>query len=240
MIYPRPMKHRYTVFISGDRINLCVPSERAILEDGWGDWFNSKRTTKFLEQGIFPNTLEDQQHFLRNLSDSGRLALLIVDKESQKAEGIVSLSCINHQRRSSQIAIVVGNPPRTPNLHALEAMSRMTEHGFEALRLERIWAGQAFPGLAKWNQKLELIGCRTEGISRETFIKGRSLTSATQISCLLQHYDQLKQLRQGQFWLGEDKMMELTRTLPKIGFAELLDQKMKHLSEEYFSQLKLH
>jgi len=240
MIYKRLMKPRYTVFIPGDQIDLCVPSERAILEDGWGDWFNSKRVTKYLSQGVFPNTQGDQQRFLKGLSDTGRLALLIVDRESTKAEGIVSLSCIDHQRRSAQIAIVVGNPARKPNLHALEAMSHMTEHGFEALRLDRIWAGQAYPGLAKWNQKLELIGFQTEGITRDTFIKGRKVTPATQISCLLQDFDRIKELRKGKFWLGKDAMMALVKALPKEGYAELLDQNMKNLSEKYFSQLKIH
>ncbi|MBW8725914.1 MAG: hypothetical protein JF625_12270, partial [Inquilinus limosus] len=38
---------RYSVFIEGETLDLCVPSEQAIT-DGWADWFNDAKTTRWL------------------------------------------------------------------------------------------------------------------------------------------------------------------------------------------------
>jgi len=44
------------IFIEGKTINLCVPTPEYAQESDWYNWFNDKTITRFLVQGIFPNT----------------------------------------------------------------------------------------------------------------------------------------------------------------------------------------
>jgi RimJ/RimL family protein N-acetyltransferase len=104
---------------------------------------------------------------------------LVVEKEQQKLCGVISLSTI--KATSAQIALVI--PGKVPGkLIALEAMARMTEHGFNAMGLRRVWAGQAYPGLRAWGQRLETLGYRPEAIIREGFVKGHTISDSVYIS----------------------------------------------------------
>ncbi|KGM33473.1 GNAT family N-acetyltransferase [Inquilinus limosus] len=210
---------RYSVFIEGETIDLCVPSEQAIT-DGWADWFNDARTTRWLAQGIFPNHVEDQRSFLESLRKRDRFAALVCGKGGGPLYGTISLSSIDWIGRSAQIAMVIGEqlPPR--KLMQLEAMARVTEHAFQRMGLDRIWAGQAYPALARWNQRLELLGYFTDGLMRRGFVKGReTVNNAVVISCLFEDYAALKARRGGHFWPGNDAMLRLVNAMPKQGFA---------------------
>ncbi len=48
------------VFIKGELIDLCIPTAEFAATSNWYNWFNDPKTTRFLEQGIFPNTAEEQ------------------------------------------------------------------------------------------------------------------------------------------------------------------------------------
>jgi RimJ/RimL family protein N-acetyltransferase len=229
----------YQVFIPGETVDLCVPSRLAIERDGWADWFNDEKVVRYLDHGVYPNRVEDQDAFYASLQTSNRFAVLMRPKDSSRAIGIISLSNINLVRRAAQISLVVGHQPAPARLVALESMARVTEHGFEKLGLERIWAGQAFPGLARWNKMLELLGYRSEGIQRRGFNKGREAMDSAIISCLYETYAQIKKLRDGAFWHGNSAMFELIKHLPKEGFAEQLDRFLASEGEQYYKSLKL-
>ena len=69
---------KYEIFIQGETMDLCVPNEKAVLEDGWGSWFNDPKTTRYIDQGIFPNTTEDQKVIMRKKKPAlDSLAVLI-------------------------------------------------------------------------------------------------------------------------------------------------------------------
>lgn len=211
---------KYTAFISGETCDLCIPNEQAI-HDGWADWFNDPSITTWLDQGAFPNTAEDQQAFLAGVKRRERLALMVVAKGSGQLCGVISLSTIK-PRVSAQIALVI--PVKIPGkLIALEAMARMTEHAFSAMGLRRVWAGQAYPGLRSWCQRLELLGYRPEGIIREGFTKGNTITNSVYISCLYADYTALVESR-GKFWTGNDEMTKLVAVLPKESAADRLSK----------------
>jgi RimJ/RimL family protein N-acetyltransferase len=235
----------YSVFIAGETIDLCVPSKLAIERDGWADWFNDAENTRYLDQGIFPMFEEDQRAFLESLRSHARLALLIRPKGSERAVGTISLSSIKWEARSAQVAIVLDRRAQIAalmehrdkaggNLHALEALSRITTHGFETMGLDRIWAGQAYPALKKWGIQMELLGYRAEGVLRESSVKGRSVQDGVMMSCLYRHYRRLCDQRGGQLWAGESAMRELRDKLPAKGFADILDALIRDAARQYF------
>lgn len=228
----------YTVFIEGDLIDLCVPSKVAIFRDGWADWFNDSSTTKYLDQGVFPNTLEDQLAFYDSLKERARLLLMIKPKALEKVIGVISLSNINFFKRDAQVSIVIGVRRKKQRLYALESMARITQHGFEILGLKRIYAGQAYPGLKGWNKRMELLGYKAEGINRKAFVKGEKVYDTISLACHREDYYKIKDIRNGQYWPGHEKMQELVDSLPEKGFAEIIDHLIFDAGNEYFSRLK--
>ncbi len=229
---------QYSVFISGETVDLCAPSKKAVFEEGWADWFNDEETTRYLDQGIFPNTIEDQLDFYESLKEKRRFLLLIKAKSRNLIVGVISLSSINMFKRNAQIAMVFGMKETGHTYYALESMARVTEHGFEKMGLDRIYAGQAFPALKNWNQRLELLGYRSEGIGRRAFIKGHWVSDTVHLAVLYDDYLQLKKMRDGSYWPGSKKTAELVRSLPKKGFAEILDETIKNESEKYFNSIQ--
>lgn len=229
------MGRTFAPFIRGELIDLCVPSEAAI-EAGWTDWFNDPKTTRFLGgQGAFPNSPTQQAEFLKSLSGGSRLALMICDPEGEKLWGTISLSSIDWMTRSAQIALVLPDAPKRPALAALEAMARLTEHAFTTMGLEKVWAGQAYPGLAKWNQRLELLGYRTDGILRRGFVKGRTVSDAVTISVLYEDYCRIQQ--HGGYWPGAETTLKRLRRLPKVSLAERIAAVIQQEQEAHLAEM---
>jgi RimJ/RimL family protein N-acetyltransferase len=229
----------YSVFYAGESIDLCVPSEKAVLEDGWADWLNDQETCRYLDHGIFPNHAENQIAFVEGLRKRERFALLMCTKDTGRAIGVISLSAIDFRKSSAQISLVVGKPLKglAAGMAPLEAMALVTRHGFEVMGLNRIWAGQVFPGLAAWNRMLEAIGYRTEGILRDAYKRGHRCEDAAVISCLHANYQAICE-RRGALWPGTKAMRDIMKTLPKVGFAQKVDDAIRALEKEHFSFLE--
>jgi len=230
---------KYTVFIGGEAIDLCVPRQESV-SDGWADWFNNSEVTRFLEQGRFPNLIEQQMEFFESIVRRERFALLIMPKGISNPVGTISLSNLNFEKRSCQVAMLIGevSSRSKDRLFALEAMARVAEHGFEMLGMERIWAGQSFPALSKWNKHLELIGYRSEGILKNAFVKGRMVSDMVMLTCHYENYAKIKEVRGGEFWPGTDKMKSLIARMPEEGFAEVLAKNVEQLAKDYFGKIE--
>lgn len=221
----------YTAFIRGETIDLCVPSKLAI-EDGWADWFNDANVTELMGHGIFPNLKENQEAFFQEIVDRRRLVFLICDKGGL-LKGTISLSSLDFMGGSCQISLVFGVKQNPKRLSQLESMALVTEHAFEKMRMQRVWAGQAYPALRKWNHLLESIGYRTEGIFRDGFIKGLSNSDTVQISCTQKDYLRIKSNR-GSLWGGNEYMLEIMRNRPSKSIAERILPILTSYQEEQF------
>ena len=60
----------YDIFIKGETIDLCVPSDDKWVLDQWYRWFNRDEITAYLAQGIYPNTLKSQKAFYDTLGNN--------------------------------------------------------------------------------------------------------------------------------------------------------------------------
>jgi RimJ/RimL family protein N-acetyltransferase len=201
------------VFIAGETIDLCVPQESDLAV--WTSWFNNPRVTKLLAQGQYPHSIEQQAEFLRGLRKGDRFAVMIRRKSDRKLLGTISLSKINMSDRSAQISLVVPTIPRDAPLASLEAMALVSQHGFEKLGLDRIYAGQAFPSLIGWNQRLEIIGYKTDGLLRRAFVKGRLVSDVARISLIVDDYLELCKRRGGDLWPGDKKARAMIKLMPE-------------------------
>jgi RimJ/RimL family protein N-acetyltransferase len=234
------MKVSDSVFLPGETIDLCIPTREDLEDGGWFRWFNDPKTTKFLGgEGIYPNTGEAQTRRFENLiSDLTRVVLLIRPKGGDRPIGLVSLTHIDYRMRRADINLVKGVRTQDHRLYALEAMARMTEHGFERVGLIVIVGAQVWPGLRNWQQRLELLGYRCEGILRKSWSKGYHECGHAYITCLLEDYRELKSLRSGEFWPGESRMRELIAELPKTSCGTVVESAIRKAQEDYFAKLR--
>jgi len=165
-------KNKFDVFIKGRFIYLRKPDIQADVYDGeWHSWFNDMKITKYLVHGIFPVSREEEAKIVQEEIDNpSTLLLSIGDVKSDRHIGIISLKAIDLLNRTAEIAIVMGVEKFGA---ALEAMALLTEHAFERLNLNRLYAGQ-HEDLWKWVNSLALIGYKIEGYRRHGGIRGRA------------------------------------------------------------------
>ena len=225
------------VFIKGELIDLCIPTKSFAKNSNWYSWFNSKQITKYLDQGAFPNTSDDQLKFLNNNIKS-RFMLIIFDKKNNKYNGIVSLSNIDHEKKICEIAIV--SDTEKANIYssyiALEAIAKLLEHAFTKIGINRISAGQHID-LFNWQNMLELIGMRIEGVHRDKFVKGMETSNTVTIAITLEDYKTIINLRSGFLWDNFSNMKKRISKLPRETFAKELKDIFKNKGDKYYKKL---
>jgi hypothetical protein len=198
------------VFIEGESIDLCIPQEGDF--EPWARWFNDQRVTRFLEQGKFPHTVEMQREFYRTALQQNRF-LTLVKTKSAKLLGVVSLSGISYEKRSAQIAMVVPEKDAATPCAALEATALIAQHGFERFALQRIWGGQAYPGLLNWYRKLQILGFKAEGVHRGGFVHGAQISNSLSYSLVESDYRAICERRGGSLWPGQVAAQQMCESL---------------------------
>ena len=64
---------KFQKFIEGETIDLVIPNKEAVNNTEWFNWFNKKKSTKYLAvHGLFPNTREDQNEILKRMLNSNK------------------------------------------------------------------------------------------------------------------------------------------------------------------------
>lgn len=221
------------IFIKGELIDLRIPTIEYARESKWYSMFNNPKINRFLEQGAFPTTAEDEVDFFI-AERNKRLILIVTDKDSNDL-GVISFSFVNYQKRRADIAMVLNDEPREP-LAGLEAMARMVEHGFTLMGLQRISAGQ-HKQLYKWQNLCELIGFKVEGILENNFIKGVERVDSIQLAVTIEDYQKIIANRDGHLWDSNEKMIDRITRLPKPQFLKSLNQYFDTIRKDYYNTI---
>ena len=218
-------ENEFDIFIEGEVIDLCVPSDAPWVMDQWYKWFNDSKVTKNIDHGIFPNTREKQRSFFQSFAESNeRIVLLIRPKGRDYFVGVANLSNIDYSQRQCDFAMVIGKQDSLPDsiYYAMETKCRMTEHAFRSVGVERINSGQVMD-LIRWQRWQILFGYQIEGISRARYRKGNTLHDMMISACLLEDYLKISEIRNGSFWPGKAKVFELMKKLPKDSAIDRLN-----------------
>ena len=220
------------IFISGENINLCIPTKDFALSSRWYSWFNNPKINRFLAQGVFPNTPDLQVKFFEE-EKFKRLLLIISNKREYM--GVVSLSNVDLINKTAELAIVVDSTVDTRNtpMIALEATARISEHAFQIMGLKRISAGQHYK-LDGWQQRMELLGYRVEGIKTNAFVKGTEVADIVMIAATYDDYLRILRFRSA-YWDSSVKMLERAKKLPKRKFIDCLNDLFNGERENYYS-----
>jgi RimJ/RimL family protein N-acetyltransferase len=131
------------IFIRGEKIILKALSEEDITKSGWYGWFNDKDTTEFMQQRYFPNTLNSQIEYYRQVIalSKTKIQLGIVPLDCDHIIGVVSLSGIDLLNRKAEFSIIIGEKDMRGKGYAVEATRLIVDHGFRRLGLNKIWLG---------------------------------------------------------------------------------------------------
>lgn len=175
------------VFLHGETCDLCIPTIEYIKENRLYEWWNNPFVTTYLDSGAFPNTLEKQIAFYEQVLNKDKDLVLLIRDCDNNIFGTISLSSICYKKREAELGIVIGRIFRKNPLEALEAVARITEHGFLKLGLDRIVARQHI-GLIQWSHRMSLLGYRLEGIFREAFVKGKERADQIRIACVYEDF----------------------------------------------------
>lgn len=222
------------VFRKGTVIDLAVPTLEFARAGIWHRWLNNEFITRYLsDQGVFPNTPDSQATYFSSLNESR--ILLVVQTKDGTPQGIVSLSEINWRRKHCDFALLLDpkvQPQKSP-LAALEAAALITEHAIDSLGIQRIRAVQHWR-LASWQQRLELIGYRIEGIHRNGFVKGSEIAAAMTVAAVADDIDAIRAKRGGKIFDSPDNMLNRIRSLPKKRLNESLGIYFSEVVEPYY------
>jgi RimJ/RimL family protein N-acetyltransferase len=231
---------KYEFFIKGETIDLVIPNARAIDEDGWHSWFNDPAVTRFLKYGLFPNFPDKQRQWLQEIQDSSdkALYLLVLPKGAERVTGIAHVAGIDWQSRSGHFGLVMGGKDRGPGtiFQSLEAKARMVQHAFEVIGLERIWGSQVVE-LEIWQRYQILFGFKPEGVKRRSSRRGQKYYDEVLTSCLLEDYLKLKEARQGNYWPGREKVLELMRSLPNYSLVHKVAEAIQETVDNYLDHI---
>jgi RimJ/RimL family protein N-acetyltransferase len=223
------------VFIEGETLDLCAPSDDPAVVDRWFRWFNRRKVTEYLPQGMFPNTASEQTQYVQSAASRDRLLVLLKPKGAQHVIGVASLSGINHVQRQCDIAMVVGEQVASADalFFALETKARLTEHAFEVMGMERINSSQVAE-LVRWQRWQILFGYQIEGVLRQKFRKGQTAHDVFVSSCLVADYLAVKKARGGRFWPGKAVMFDLLKQLPETSLIDELNEWLSRRHAEYW------
>lgn len=234
------VRARRAVFIPGETIDLCAPLREDVLESGWWEWMNDRDYTRCLvDQGVYPNTPEEQLEYLEQVRrDPKRLVLLARPKGQTRAVGVTSLSSLDRLHRTAHWAIVRTDRQRENRLDVLEMAALLVEHAFERVGLRELIMYSAYPDLKGMHRRMELLGWRFDGIVRRMWARGHHEVDAAVGTLLLEDYLRIKELRGGHFWPGVDRMTQLVAAQPRTGSTVALAARIKAWQDEYYSSIQ--
>ena len=161
----------------------------------------------------------------------------MVDKGGQNI-GVISLSLINHSKKTCDIALVVSNEgdKRLRPYISLEAMALLSSHAFNELGMKRISAGQHI-ALAGWQSRLELIGYKLEGLHIGKFRKGSEVSDSMSISICYSDYEFICNRRGGTLWDSYVDMRRRIKNLPNRTFLNMLQEVYDTERQSYYRNI---
>jgi RimJ/RimL family protein N-acetyltransferase len=158
------------VFLVGEEIILKVLTEKDVLESGWFGWFNDQSNCETNGHHYWPNTIEAQLNFFKNMNSDNKIQLGVVSKIlPQILKGVVSLQDISLLHRRADLAILIDVKEENNVKIFFEAFDLMLTHGFLELGLNKVTSGSTRASHAKTLERL--WGFELEGTLKRHFYK---------------------------------------------------------------------
>jgi len=182
------------LILTGEKLYLR-PLETSDIGEEYLTWLNNPAVTRYLEAGKSAVRLDDLQKYFQRFQDSTTdFIFAIVDKESSKHIGNVTLNRINWTHRTADTGLMIGRMEFWGKGYAFEAWSLLLEYAFEALGLRKIIAG-AVVGNVPSMVVLKKLGFQVEGTLRQEFVMNGECRDVVRFGLLKHEFS--KYLRSG-------------------------------------------
>lgn len=137
------MTERISFIYQTDRIGVRGLS-REDLQGNYPHWFNDMEVCRHNSHGVYPKSMEELAAFIDSLrSDRSKIVWAVIEKESGRHIGNVSLQNINFINRNAEFAVLMGEKAYWGKGIAHEAARLLVLHGFNKLNLHRVYCGTA-------------------------------------------------------------------------------------------------
>jgi len=176
-------------FLVGKKIYLRI-IEESDLNENYQSWFNDEEVCKFNSHHRFPNYRQDMEEYYNDaIKSKNNIILAIMDKETDKHIGNVSLQDIDLINGSAEFAIIIGDKDCWDKGVGKESARLIISHGFGQLNLTRIYCGTSEKNIGM--QKLaESIGFKKEGAARKAIYKNGEHHNIINFGLLKEEYEE--------------------------------------------------
>jgi RimJ/RimL family protein N-acetyltransferase len=157
------------IFIETRNAELRVPSRDNLKI--WTTWVNSEFVRRTVPSTRIPHTIDLQWEFIQeSLASKKRILLEIWSKSTTSFLGVVSLSEINNQNRSAQIATISPTNKRNRNMFLIyEARQEIVKYAFQDLNLNKVWGEMLYPENKGFLANNMCLGFKIEGVNIDSF-----------------------------------------------------------------------
>lgn len=157
------------VFLETENLDLCVPSRENLTT--WTKWINSAFVRKTVLSTKTPTTIDMQWEFIQaSLGSRKRVLLEIHDREKREFMGVISLSTIDYETRSAQIATISPMHKNPKNLYSVyEARVALMNYAFKELNLNKVWGSMIYPENEGFLVNNMCLGFEIEGVTHDRY-----------------------------------------------------------------------
>jgi len=158
-----PILHGKTIYLR--------PLKESDADGNYPSWFNDLEVCKYNDHGFVKNTPEMTLEYIKSVKESqDKRVFAIIDKETEKHIGNISLQKINFTYKNAEIAIIIGEKDYWGRGIGKEAWELVMTYGFKTLNLHRLYCGTHEEN--KGMQKVALLcGMKEEGRLKHAMFK---------------------------------------------------------------------
>lgn len=156
-------------FLRSERLGLRMLEEEDAEE--YFIWFNDEEICQYNSHHRFPETLESEREYIRNVRQNpSTIVFAVIELASKKHIGNVALQSINYIDRKAEISNMFGRKEFWGKGYATEAYRLLIQYAFSTLNLHRIGAGLMEGGIGA-QKTMEHLGFQEEGRRRDAIYK---------------------------------------------------------------------
>ncbi|MCR5146805.1 MAG: GNAT family N-acetyltransferase [Clostridia bacterium] len=126
---------KYYKKILGDRIYLSPRNSQDY--EIFAEWLNDPQVADYIGRSGMLMTNEGEKEFLEQ-NNNPEATFAIIDLETDKMVGTVSIESINHLNRCGTLGIFIGDKDYRDKGYGTEAIKLILEYGFKYLNLKNI------------------------------------------------------------------------------------------------------
>lgn len=158
-----------TVFLKGNKIDLCPLDANGDLAH-YVSWVNNQENTRYMSVGSYPTTENQLKEYIESFHPRVGILLGIVMRNGNRHIGNITLHHIDHQNRTGEIGILIGDSKVQGKGFGSEAVRLIARHAFFRLNLNKLTTGMVVENVP--SQKMfEKVGFKLEGRLRQHFYK---------------------------------------------------------------------